>query len=503
MHDHGLLQLVTEATRGENTLDLFLTNNKTLINRLQVIPGISDHDCLLVEGDISPIINKQPKRQIPLYKKADWEGLRKYVTNLWKDMAVDKTLVNTNDLWLRFRVSLEAGINQFIPHKTARSKDSLPWITNELRKLMRKQAKLYLRKKRSGKSSDLNSFKQVKQLIQKKLRQAYWSYVDNLVTPEENDNKFSGFIPLLIRRGMKRFWTYIKHCKKDHTGIAPLRNENGILQDHPEGKAEVLNKQFCSVFTDRVPLSLAQQCSQALDAPPSGEFTSDSDSNIPVMEKFTIGAEGVSKLLGGLKPHKATGPDQIRPLVLRELGTEITPILQFIFQKSLTTGRLPDDWKHANVVPIYKKGPKHIPANYRPVSLTCICSKLLEHIIASQLMSHLDDNKIIYQHQHGFRAKRSCETQLLEFMQDLHSQADKGIQTDAVILDFSKAFDKVSHTRLAYKLNKYGVRGQTLSWIQDFLNIGQCTDSEILAQIEHEGTTWTYLNITFKVIQDH
>ena len=71
MHDHGLLQLVTEATRGENTLDLFLTNNKTLINRLQVIPGISDHNCLLVEGDISPIINNQSKRQIPLYKKAE------------------------------------------------------------------------------------------------------------------------------------------------------------------------------------------------------------------------------------------------------------------------------------------------------------------------------------------------------------------------------------------------------------------------------------------------
>ena len=85
-------------------------------------------------------------------------------------MAVDTTLVNTNDLWLWFKVSLEAGINQFIPHKTARSNlDSLPWITNELRKLMRKQSKLYLRKKRSGKSSDLNSFKQIKQLVQKKL----------------------------------------------------------------------------------------------------------------------------------------------------------------------------------------------------------------------------------------------------------------------------------------------------------------------------------------------
>ena len=107
--------------------------------------------------------------------------------------------------------------------------------------------------------------------------------------------------------------------------------------------------------------------------------------------------------------------------------------------------------------------------NYRPVSLTCICSKLLEHILSSQIMAHLEGHNILYQHQHGFRAGRSCETQLLEFTRDLHAKANCGIQTDSVVLYFSKAFDKVAHNKLAYKLYWYGTRGPTRTWIGHFL----------------------------------
>ena len=101
------------------------------------------------------------------------------------------------------------------------------------------------------------------------------------------------------------------------------------------------------------------------------------------MPDFTISSDGISKLLKNLKPNKAASPDKIRPLVLRELREEIAPILEAIFTKSLDPGKLPDDWKSANVVPIYKKGSKHLPVNYRPVSLICICSKLMEHIVVS------------------------------------------------------------------------------------------------------------------------
>ena len=97
------------------------------------------------------------------------------------------------------------------------------------------------------------------------------------------------------------------------------------------------------------------------------------------MPEININLNGILKLLSNLQPHKAAGPDEIRPIVLRELRTEIAPIIQLIFEKSLFTGKLPSDWTRANVSPIFKKGD---PSNYRPISLTCILCKVMEHIIA-------------------------------------------------------------------------------------------------------------------------
>ena len=101
------------------------------------------------------------------------------------------------------------------------------------------------------------------------------------------------------------------------------------------------------------------------------------------MPDISIAAEGIDKLLVGLNPHKAAGPDKFKPIVLQTLHKELAPILQFIFQRSLDTGKLPDIWKEANVSPIFKKGEKSDPSNYRPISLTCVLCKVLEHIVAS------------------------------------------------------------------------------------------------------------------------
>ena len=157
---------------------------------------------------------------------------------------------------------------------------------------------------------------------------------------------------------------------------------------------------------------------------------------------------------------KAAGPDGLRPRVLKELSSELVPILTLLFQASLNQQSLPDIWKHANVNPIYKEGDKTNPSNYRPVSLTCISCKLLEHIICSNLMQHLTRHNILYPLQHGFREKRSCETLLIEFVHDIAFNMQKGVQNDVVVMDFAtKAFDKVAHNRLLFKLSSYGVKG--------------------------------------------
>ena len=170
-----------------------------------------------------------------------------------------------------------------------------------------------------------------------------------------------------------------------------------------------------------------------------------------------------------LNPNKASGPDEISPKLLKELHHEIAPILTKIFKSSLHSGIVPDDWKSALVAPVYKEGPKCKPSNYRPISLTCIASKLMEHILVSNIMTHFDSNDILSPFQHGFRSKHSCETQLISFTQEIFDNLEEGKQTDLIIMDFSKAFDKVDHNLLIYELVNLGVNLKAVSWIKLFL----------------------------------
>ena len=125
--------------------------------------------------------------------------------------------------------------------------------------------------------------------------------------------------------------------------------------------------------------------------------------------------------------------------------------------------------RRANVTPKYKKGDKSLASNYRPISLTCILCKVLEHILAFNIVRHLDGQGLMYNLQHGFRKKQSCETQLIMLVEDLARNAGLGKQTDFILLDFSKAFDKVNHSKLSWKLHNYGIRSNVLKWIVAFL----------------------------------
>ena len=122
------------------------------------------------------------------------------------------------------------------------------------------------------------------------------------------------------------------------------------------------------------------------------------------------------------------------------------------------------------IAPIFKKGRRDLPSNYRPVSLTCIACKILEGIIKEDIMDHLQEEGLISTRQHGFMAGRSCLTNLLDAMEDWTRAVDQKLAVDVVYLDFRKAFDTVPHRRLVHKLRAYGIRGNLLAWITDFLN---------------------------------
>ena len=137
------------------------------------------------------------------------------------------------------------------------------------------------------------------------------------------------------------------------------------------------------------------------------------------MPPIIISVNGIKCLLSKLNPNKAIGPDMVPTRLLKDYAEDISPVLQVIFQQSLDTGEVPDDWKQANIVAIFKKGDKHLPSNYRPVSLTCVASKVLEHVIFRSIMDHLDLYKILVHFQHGFRSEHSCETLLINILDDL------------------------------------------------------------------------------------
>ena len=250
----------------------------------------------------------------------------------------------------------------------------------------------------------------------------------------------------------KRFWRYIKAKKQDNSGVSTL-NVGGETMEDSTTKAEALNNQFQSVFTQENMTSF----------PDMGTSNTSNIGDIQIDEK------GITKLLQHLNINKACGPDNISCRILKEAAEEIAPYLKFIFDRSLELQEVPHDWRTANITALYKKGDKSQPVNYRPVSLTSVPCKVMEHILFKHIMEHLEANNILADFQHGFREKRSCETQLIITVEEISRYLDNRQQVDLLILDFSKAFDTVPHHRLLQKLDHYGVRGNIHGWLKSWL----------------------------------
>ena len=178
----------------------------------------------------------------------------------------------------------------------------------------------------------------------------------------------------------------------------------------------------------------------------------------------------MEKALKNLKVNKSPGPDGLHPRILRELSHELAKPFKMLFDKSMLQGKLPKKWKIAEVRPIFKKGSKSTPGNYRPVSLTSVVCKLFEGFIRNALYEHFVANHLLYEHQFGFCKGRSCVTQLLVTINEWMDKLDNNKPVDAAYLDFRKAFDTVPHKRLMSKLKGYGVEGRLLDWIKDFLS---------------------------------
>ncbi|KAF1595969.1 UNVERIFIED_CONTAM: hypothetical protein FQV16_0016447, partial [Eudyptes robustus] len=244
----------------------------------------------------------------------------------------------------------------------------------------------------------------------------------------------------VVRDNKKCFYKYINDKKRAKENLHPLLDAGGNIVTEDEEKAEALNAFFASVFNSKTSCSLGTQ-------PPDLESR-----------------EVVSDLLHHLDIHKSMGLDGIHPRVLRELVEVLTKPLSIIYQQSWLTREVPVDWRLANVTPIYKKGQKEDPGNYRPVSLTSVLEKVMEQMILSAITRHIQGNQVIRPSQHEFMKGRSCLTNLISFYDQVTCLVDEGKAVDVVYLDFSKAFDTISHSILLEKMAAHGLDSCTLLW---------------------------------------
>ncbi|MES9950854.1 MAG: reverse transcriptase family protein, partial [Candidatus Thiodiazotropha sp.] len=441
MNDHGLEQMVHFPTREKNTLDLILTSLPGQFQDVHSIDKLSDHDIVAGTLKISIPRKKQTRRKVYLYNKGDFNSMREEALNFKNEKYFNghsgsRSVQENFNLINSF---ISETVDKHIPSKTSRSVASVPWITPEIRRLIRRKNKTHAKAKKTGSSKLKSKFQELRQEIKTKVKKQHDSYVQNLVGD--------------IKTNPRDFYRYTNSQRKDSQGIPPLKRRNGNgLAESEQDQAEEFNGQFTDVFTksehSQVPLI---------------------DKSTPPMEDIVVSSEGVTKLLKGLNPSKALGPDELHPRVLKELAEELGPVFADLFQQSIDKGEIPKEWSLANICPLYKKGDRALASNYRPVSLTCVPCKLLEHIVCSNIMKHLEKHSILSDRQHAFRKNHSCETQLVTVVNDWAKILDEGGQVDTFILDFEKAFDTPPHELLKCKLHGYGISGKTLLWIDSFL----------------------------------
>ena len=436
---NNLVQKVNKPTHNKgNTLDLIVTNLST--SNLNIESSCSDH--FLIVFNI--IADNAIKRTKSLTKpKPFWQFNKADLAHILFDcFKLDKQISNhitdykdPEIIWHVFKSGLLSIAHNHIPYKFKKQKSQL-WITSETKRELRKRKDLHLACLDDPSTFNLSKHNAQSRLCKKLCNRDYNSYLNNHIcnTLEHGDSK-----PL---------YRFIASKKGSSNVVNQLDNTppNDNL-----AISETFADSFASVFTEDDGLTLPLTTPEILSIP------------------IVFDPKGVLKQLTILDPRKGAGPDELSPALLKFLGPYMYETMTKIFQYFYDRSSTPFDWRCANIVPLFKKGSRSDPLNYRPISLTSIVSKIFEHIISHNINNFLESNSLLYEHQHGFRTKHGCDTQLLNTVTEFIDYFDELVSVDIAVLDFSKAFDVVSHDKLRSKLLNIGVHTKTVDWISSWL----------------------------------
>jgi hypothetical protein len=236
----------------------------------------------------------------------------------------------------------------------------------------------------------------------------------------------------------------------------PVMEKDGVFYSTDEEKAEVFNQTY---------LESSNLAGDHFDLPGPAPIP-DHD----LLDTIVISEKDVEDVLKCLDTNKAYGPDNVSPRLIKEAGHTIVGVLTKIFNKSLSLAKFPSMWKRANVLPIFKKAETFITTNYRPVSLLSVLAKIFEKIVFKYLFNYFRDHFLVSVWQSGFLPGSSTVTQLTEIYDQFCKAVCNGKEIRVVFLDISKAFDRVWHKGLLYKLKSCGITGRLLDWLKDYLS---------------------------------
>jgi hypothetical protein len=190
----------------------------------------------------------------------------------------------------------------------------------------------------------------------------------------------------------------------------------------------------------------------------------------PLLQDIKFSEQDIEWACKKLKSSSSPGPDGVPAILLKTAGKELRHPLFLLWRASLDQGVIPPDLLLVLISPVHKGGSRGLPANYRPVALTSHIMKMFERVVRRWLVAHLEENDLLPDGQHGFRAKRSCLTQLLSYWDNILDKLEDGKGVDAVYTNFVKAFDKCETGVLLHRLKDCGVRGRMGHWLAAFLD---------------------------------
>ena len=464
MDRNFLTQMVKNPTRGANTLDLILTNVPRYVAEVQVLPTpLSDHNMVNMRLGFN-LIKPRPSVAPPLdpfsfrsvnYHETDYKAMNEELSN-----------VNWTALWELCEGELDVFLELFrltVLQCTLAHSPKKETPEQEIKRTRRRNKQTYVLKRRRRKinarinalhvkNPKSNTLQKLKEEVARLCYDIQEGILSKLCKKEKKAVE-------AIKKNPKYFFSYAKRLQKTRSTIPVLKGKDGRLVDDPALKAEILQKQYQKVFSDPEKADV-KKCLQSPGIPQGLDS---------VFNDLSFTRLDIIEALGDLDPYSAAPDGEIPARVLTSCKETLADPLTLLWSKSFDEGYIPETLKMQFISPIFKKGDRTDPANYRPVSLTSHIMKTFERVVRKSLVEHMESNRLISPNQHGFRKKRSCMTQLLAHVEQIYQSLNDNNEVDVIYLDFAKAFDKVDHAILIGKLEKYGIQGKALKWIKEFL----------------------------------